>query len=84
MLPDIFCGVQAVIVGCCMVLCMLTGSRVTWTSLFFSDLHMYLIVLVFDLYLLYFLVYGFLGHDFLEGLRPQHPPCLHSLDVPFQ
>ena len=42
MLPDIFCGVQAVIVGCCMFLCMLTGSRVTWTSLFFSDLQVYL------------------------------------------
>ena len=42
MLPDIVCGVQAVIVGCCMVLCMLTGSRVTWTSLFFSDLQVYL------------------------------------------
>ena len=54
MLPDFYkfvktrvvgrpiCGVQAVVVGCCIFLCMLTGSRVTWTSLFFSDLQVYL------------------------------------------
>ena len=36
------CAVQAVIVDCCIFLCMLTGSRVSWTSLIFSDLEVYL------------------------------------------
>ena len=45
-----------------------------------SDLHMYLyltwICCIFWIW--------FPGQWFLEGLRPQHTPCLHSLDVPFQ
>ena len=53
--------------GCCMFLCMLTGSRLTWTSLFFSDLH---ITYVFDLYFLYFYVsfcIWFPGQWFFRG-----------------
>ena len=63
------CGVQAVIMGCCM----LTGSRVTWTSLFFSDLHTHTHIYIYIcvcvcLYLIcifciftYFFVFGFLA-----------------------
>ena len=65
------CGVQAVIVGCCIFLCMLTGSRVTWTYLLFSELQVYLYLTC----ICCFFAVGFLGHDFLEGLRPQHTPC---------
>ena len=32
----------SVIMGGCIFLCRVTGSRVTWTPYFFSDLHMYL------------------------------------------
>ena len=66
--------------GCCMFLCRVTGSRVTWTPYF---LVIYICICIFCMYL-YFFVFGFLGHDFLEGLRPQYTPCLHSLDVPLQ
>ena len=50
-------------------------------------IHIYQDICIFFLCIcifLYFFVFGFLGHDFLEGLRPQYTPCLHSLDVPLQ
>ena len=68
--------------GCCMFL--MYVDRFQGTSLFFSDLQMYLYLICISCISMYLFVFGFLGNDFLEGLRPQHTPCLHSLDVPFQ
>ena len=60
--------------GCCMVLCMLTGSRVTWTSLFFSDLQVYLYLTCICCIFLYMVSWAII----FQSLRRQHTPCQDS------